>query len=166
MPTQDQLIDVVDVTATLARNIALKRALTAVDVDPALNFWRMSHGNSMDMAVLTWCKLFGADHAAHNATHWKNVVDQADHATFRAGLWAHVGMNEAAWRAYWDAMKNYRDFCVAHLDVKRRVDVKSFPDLEPALASATFYYQHVIGVLRGIGFTRYPDDLRRTTTRS
>ena len=54
MPTQAQLIDAADVIATLARNIALKRSLTEADDNPALNFWRMALGNSMDMAVLEW----------------------------------------------------------------------------------------------------------------
>jgi hypothetical protein len=159
MPTQEQLIDAADVIATLARNIALKRALTEADDDPALNFWRMALGNSMDIAVLEWCKLFGNDDAAHQPTHWKNVIDAQDHATFRTDMLAHVGVSKTAWTDYWDLMKGYRDSHVAHLDAQRHRRVANYPELGTALSSATFYYQRVIAMLRGMGFDRYPNDL-------
>ena len=58
---QAQLKDVIDVLVSMARNIQLKRAVTAADPDPTLNFWRVQYGNLLDVAVLDWCKLFGAE---------------------------------------------------------------------------------------------------------
>ena len=55
----------------LVRSAAIKRALTAVDAKPRLNFWRLIYGNQLDVAVLEWCKIFGSD---GEATHWKGVV--------------------------------------------------------------------------------------------
>lgn len=122
MATQEQLIAALQVVVNLARCVALKRALTAAD--PALNFWRMLHGNLLDVAVLEWCKLFGSDDEEHQQVHWKNVF--ADEAEFRTSLFAHAGLDQEAWLAYWQHMKAYRDQHVAHLDFSRR-DVTHYP---------------------------------------
>lgn len=156
MATQDQLTGALGVVVNLTRSVALKRALSAVDPDPALNFWRVLHGNLLDMATLEWCKLFGSDDEDHQQVHWKNVFD--DEAGFRTGLLAHVGADQTEWTAYWQQLKSYRDQHVAHLDFSKR-DVTHFPDLDQALASAVYYYQRLIAELRALGEKRFPDDL-------
>lgn len=156
MATQEHLTAALQVLVNMVRNIALKRALAADDPDPALNFWRVLHGNLLDLAVLDWCKLFGSDDEDHQQIHWKNTF--ADEPAFRAGLLEHVQLDQGAWREYWQSMKNYRDQHVAHLDFHRR-NVTHYPDLEAALLSAFYYYSRLIAELRLLGEARFPDDL-------
>lgn len=156
MATHEHLTSALQVVVNMARCVALKRAIAAADPDPALNFWRVLLGNLLDVAVLDWCKLFGSDDEEHQQVHWKNVFD--DEAAFRAGLLAHVHLDHDAWRGYWQQMKNYRNQHVAHLDFNRR-DVTHYPDLEPALSSAFYYYSRLIAELRALGESRFPDDL-------
>lgn len=156
MAAHKQLTGALQVVANLARCIALKRALAAADPDPALNFWRVLHGNLLDMAVLEWCKLFGSDDEDHQLVHWKNVF--TDEAVFRGDLLAHLGTDLPTWTGYWHQLKAYRDQHVAHLDFSKR-DVTHYPDLDAALASATYYYRRLIAELRAQGEARFPDDL-------
>lgn len=157
METQTQLIEVVNILGSLVRSAHLKRVLSALDPDPPLNFWRVMHGNLLDISVLEWCKLFGSDDEEHQKTHWKNVV--ADKDAFRATLFQALRIDAKAWEAYWNEMKNYRDQYVAHRDFSKS-DVTHFPKLDLALDSSCVYYGYVIGELRKPNVTRYPDDLR------
>ena len=118
MATNEQLTAALQVVVNVARCIALKRALSEADPDPSLNFWRVFHGNLLDVAVLDWCKLFGSDDEDRQRLHWKNVFGNED--AFRAGLFAHVQLDQDAWRGYWQQMKRYRDQHLAHLDFNRR----------------------------------------------
>jgi len=138
----------------IARSAQMKQALTAVDPDPLLNFWRLFHGNQLDIAVLEWCKVFGSD---AEPTHWKKLVPIADHDSFRSAMLAELGINNDAWAAYWEEMKAYRDSLVAHHFEVPRLD--KYPSVELALKSAYFYYKWLIRQLRGLGETKYPDDL-------
>lgn len=157
MASQDQLIEVVNILGSLVRSAHLKRVLSALDPDPPLNFWRVMHGNLLDIAVLEWCKLFGSDDEEHQKTHWKNVV--ADKDAFRAELLRTLGIDTKAWESYWKEMKTYRDQYVAHCDFSK-ADVTHFPRLDIALASSCAYYGYVIAELRKQYVSRYPDDLR------
>ena len=138
----------------LARSVAMKRALMAVDPKPHLNFWRLIHGNQLDIAVLEWCKVFGPD---GEATHWKLIVPASDHDDFRNSLIGAVGVSAEDWSAYWRDMKEYRDNLVAHHIEFNKVDI--YPVLDLALKSSCFYYSYLITELRLIGEKRYPDDL-------
>jgi hypothetical protein len=138
----------------------MKRALTAVDPDPPLNFWRLFHGNQLDIAVLEWCKVFGSD---AEPTHWKKVVPTTGQDAFRASMLAELGINAGAWTAYWEEMKAYRDSLIAHHFEVPRLD--QYPDLGLALKSAYFYYRRLIGELRDLGENKYPDDLAEYSKR-
>lgn len=138
----------------LARSAEMKRALTATEAEPALNFWRLIYGNQLDITVLEWCKVFGSD---GEATHWKKLVPPADHNQFRNDLLASLGITADAWAAYWKEMKGYRDNLVAHhIEMNR---VPNYPVLDIALKSSFFYYKYLINELRSLGETRYPNDL-------
>lgn len=144
------------VVVNVTRCIALKRALVAANPDPTLNFWRVLHGNLLDIAVLDWCKLFGSGDEQHQQVHWKSVFSNQD--AFRAGLLAHVHMDLESWRDYWWQLKTYRDQRVAHLDFDRR-DITHYPDLEPALLSVSYYYSQLISELQVVGGDELPNDL-------
>jgi hypothetical protein len=152
MVTKTELINHAMRLANVVRSAQLKRALTLVKPNPRLNFWLIIYGNLLDVAVLEWCKLFGAD---SEPTHWKRVV--ADHDAFRRDLLKSMGINEGTWAAYWNEMKAYRDAQVAHDFVDP--DVTRYPSLDLALKSSYFYYIHVISELRKLGEKRFPNDL-------
>jgi hypothetical protein len=139
----------------VARSIAIKRALTATDPEPKLNFWRLVMGNQLDVAVLEWCKVFGAH---GEATHWKNVVPLAEHDQYRNSLFAELGVSTAQWENYWEEMKAYRDNRVAHHIEAAKVP--NYPHLDLALKSSVFHYRYVIAGLRALGEKRYPDELQ------
>lgn len=154
MATQQQLMRALNVLVNLTRCVGLKRALTQVDADPKLNFWRVMFGSLLDVAVLEWCKLFGSD---AEELHWKNLFQ--DEAGFRAGLLAQVGLQKANWDAYHDQMKTYRDQHVAHLDFNGH-NLVNYPELDHALSSAVYYYSRVIEDLRALGVERFPNSLQ------
>jgi len=138
----------------IVRSAHLKRSLTSVEAEPPLNFWRLIYGNLLDVAVLEWCKVFGAD---AEPTHWKNVV--TDHDTFRDGLLESLEIDIATWEAYWEEMKNYRNNLIAHHIEDNKV-VSKFPKLDLVLESSYYYYAYLITELREGGETRFPDDLK------
>src|SRR5258708_38966725 len=117
MTSQEQLIAVINTVGNLIRGIHLKRALSAINPDPPLNFWRLIHGNLLDFAVLEWCKLFGSDDKDHQPTHWKNVATDQD--AFRSGLLEHLNIDKKTWEAYWTELKSYRDTRVARSEERR-----------------------------------------------
>ncbi|MEO8441757.1 MAG: hypothetical protein ABI547_04675, partial [Betaproteobacteria bacterium] len=78
MATPDPLVEVVNIIGSLIRSVHLKRALSRIDPNPDLNFWRVIHGNFLDIAVIEWCKLFGSDDKEHQKAHWKNLVADKD----------------------------------------------------------------------------------------
>ena len=139
----------------LARSTAMKRVLTEVDPEPRLNFWRLIHGNQLDIAVLEWCKVFGSD---GEPTHWKKIVPPKKHDQFRDDLFTAVGVNAEEWSAYWNNMKAYRDNLVAHhFDFRK---VANYPVLDLAMQSSFFYYSYLIKKLRSLGEKNFPDDLQ------
>jgi hypothetical protein len=158
MVTKTELINHANRLANVVRSAQLKRALTLVDPTPRLGFWSIIYGNLLDVAVLEWCKLFGAD---SEPTHWKRVV--ADHDAFRQDLLKSMGIDEGRWVDYWNEMKAYRDAQVAHDFVDP--DVTRYPSLDFALKSSYFYYIHVISELRKLGEQRFPDNLEEYGTR-
>lgn len=151
-----KLVGALNVIVNMTRCIASKRAMSAIDGDPELNFWRIQYGNSLDMAVIEWCKLFGSDDEVNQQIHWKNMFSDGD--GFREGLFSNLELNQEVWNSYWKSMKGYRDQHVAHLDFKRR-DVSNYPDLDLAVASADYYYGKVLVELRTMGESRFPEEL-------
>jgi hypothetical protein len=155
--TDEHLKGAVNILANLVRSAHLKRALTRIEPEPALNFWRVIYGNLLDMAVIEWCKLFGSDNENYQQVHWKNMFQ--DESAFRDGLYRHLGISASAFLAYWEELKTYRDTAAAHLDlIKPRLPF--YPTLDHAIASSYYYYAQLLPVLRDRGMTRYPDDLQ------
>jgi hypothetical protein len=113
----------------------IKRAISSSAPSPHLNFWRVILGTLLDMAVLEWCVVFGAD---SEETHWKRVVPLSDHAAFRSGLLTATGLSEGKWRAYWEEMKTYRNNHLSHKGARKPGDI--YPSLDHALTTAYYYY--------------------------
>ncbi|MGJ7607130.1 hypothetical protein ACSFA7_22535 [Variovorax sp. LT1R20] len=96
------------------------------------NFWIRANGNFLDIAVSEWCKVFADKKSKH---HFARVIPEP--ATLLAGLTAALGMDEAAYGALIDGVREYRDKFVAHLDDQRVMNV---PAMQPLLDSAVFLY--------------------------
>lgn len=119
------------------RNAAYYRAWNAAPVARRREqFWRTLNGNSIDICMLEWCKLFGDLKAQH---HWSKCV--TDTNAFLAGLYAHTGLGEAEFEAYRLEVRAYRDKFVAHLDELNQMRI---PQLQPALDSVRYLYQYLL----------------------
>jgi hypothetical protein len=156
MTSREDLIKHIDRLVRLVRSAKMKRVLSTVDPNPKLNFWRVIHGDELDISVLEWCKVFGTN---TEPTHWKAIVPGNDQERFRADMLVALGVNDSMWADYWTQMKAYRDNLVAHHI--EATDVTHYPVLDLALRSSYFYYDYVIAQLRGLGDKRFPDDLKR-----
>jgi hypothetical protein len=164
VPRITLLDTVILILTNLVRTIHIKQALYNADNAPHLNFWRVIHGNFMDIAVIDWCKLFGSDRNS-SPTHWKNVFPN-DHQQFRTDLFARLQIDETTWHSYWREMKSYRDGQAAHYDFSKEKYIPHFPVLTLALRSSYFYYSRVIGELHSLhpplaSYRHYPHDLEK-----
>ena len=126
---QELLVEVV-------RCIQLKRVLSATNPDPEMNFWRLFSGGMLDLSVIDWCKIFGAN---GEPTHWKGLVSDPD--KFRNDMLLSLEIDEKEWSTYWNHMKSYRDEFVAHH--QRESKIKTYPVLDIAFKSSCFYYDHL-----------------------
>lgn len=153
MANKEQLIAHFDRLGVIIRCTLMKRALHSVNPKPELFFWKLLYGVLLDVAVLEWCKVFGAD---SEPTHWKSIVP--DHDAFRQDLLEHLEVSEEVWREYWQGMKAYRDSQVAHNFTNP--EVTHYPSLDLALRSSYFYFDLVIAQLRELGEQRFTDDVR------
>lgn len=132
-------IDAINTIVAFARTVHLKRALSSVESDPELNFWRVVHGNCTDIAAVEWCKLFGSD---REQTHWKNVVPNEGHSKFRKGLFEATGMEEPAWLKYREEIVFFRNTLAAHMDIWVN-RAKQYPVYDAALTAAYYYYDWI-----------------------
>jgi len=153
MARKDDLITHVERLVNVTRSAQLKRSLTSVESDPALNFWRVIYGNLLDVAVLEWCKIFGTN---AEPAHWKKIV--TDHDAFQKDLLALLKIDKATWTMYWDELKNYRNKSIAHHC--KEGGPENYPKLDLALESSYYYYAYLIKELRVFGRSKFPDDLR------
>lgn len=148
----DKVLTQIQIVAQIVRCVQLKKVLTAVNPNPNLNFWRLMYGGLLDLSVLEWTKIFGAN---AEPTHWKGVVTDQD--IFRRELLQYVGCTENEWADYWNSMKRYRDEHVAHHSSSPTVT--EYPILDLALKSCYFYYDYLIKIARSAGETKFPDNL-------
>jgi hypothetical protein len=106
------------------------------------NFWIYICNNSIDMAVLDWCHLFGSH---SDDLHWKRVVYDKD--DFRNNLFKNLEINESTWNTYWDNLKGYRDKNVGHIEI---LPSSNIPDMTLALDSVSYYYDNVKKELKSL----------------
>jgi len=151
----------VDVLVGFVRSVHLRRALSAVDPSPKLNFWRVIFGHCTDMAAIEWCKLFGSDDAQYQPVHWKNLISPAQHDNFRTDLLVALDKTQSEWLDYRVAVKLYRDTHAAHRDIRPH-SAKRYPDYTPALEAAYFYWDRLLP-LAPPDFI-FPEDLRIYST--
>ena len=82
-------------------------------------FWTKTIDVHLQMAVIDWCKVFGA-HGANNQLHWKKTGDdltKKELDNFRQMIYEHTGFSKRGWEDYNLKMRNFRDTYVAHYDI-------------------------------------------------
>ena len=140
--------------ADFVRQLSLHRAFDGFQGKFRQNFWILINNNSINMAVLDWCHLFGSH---SDELHWKKVVSNI--SEFRKNLYKHLETNETTWIVYRDNLKGYRDKNVAHIEI---LPLTNIPDMTFALNSVYFYYGSVIKELKKKNvYSKYPDNLTR-----
>jgi hypothetical protein len=151
LPRRDRLRRVVILCRNFARNLAYYRTGQRPEYQPLLdpkhprvNFWRVTNSNFIDICVLEWCKLF-ADHK-NGKHHWSKIVSAP--AAFKTSLLSHLGIGEDGLNHEVDAMKEYRDKFLAHLDFVLTMNI---PVLDIAKTTVWFYHAHVIEYEAGPG---------------
>jgi hypothetical protein len=130
---KDQILDHIERLLYVIRNAACYRALSKYNDEINENFMKMIYNNFFDMAILEWCKVFGAD---SEYTHWKTLVK--DHISFRQELLKSLEISQFDWEAYWKDIKNYRDKFIAHH--QRDLHRTHYPRLNIAVKSSFYYY--------------------------
>lgn len=101
-----------------------------------LDFWVNLNGNFLDIAVLSWCFLFGDVKAEFR---WQNLID--DEAGFLSKMCKVIGCTEQEFQDYIGSMRTYRDKRVAHRDqyISGSPRIK-YPDLDLAINSTCFLF--------------------------
>lgn len=112
---------------------ALSRVIRAIPDHP--HAFTVAQRAAFDTAVISWCILFGSDHAEQQQIHWKNMFDVED---FRERLLQAVGMSLDDWRAYRQGLVDYRNELAAHRDLNPRT--RFHPNFDTALRAADAYY--------------------------
>ena len=100
------------------------------------DFWINLNGNFLDIAVLSWCFLFGDNKAKFK---WRGIID--DHEYFMSRLLTHLACDVADFEEYISCMRLYRDKRVAHRDEYLVGDTQIvYPCLDIAVQSTIFFY--------------------------
>ncbi len=100
------------------------------------NFWITVNGNSLDMCVLEWCKLFGGKKRSNNSL--QQILK--DPEAFKADVLQHLALDEAVFEEEVQIFRTYRDRWIAHLDRDRK---GFYPRLENAKKAVWFYYEYI-----------------------
>ena len=152
--TRDTYKYQIDLIANFVRQVMYHRAVGEVIKDFNQNYWIYTFNNCMEMAVLGWCKLFGAN-AEH--LHWSKIF--SDKETFRRHILDSVEMTKEEWNEYWQELRDYRNEWVSHYNPDFRPD--RHPSLEPALRATIACYQHLLEKLEQYSIHyEYPSSLK------
>jgi hypothetical protein len=144
MSGRDRLRRVVILCRNFAVNLAYYRvgrrpehlALQDYPRHAGASFWRAVSGNSIDICVLEWCKLFADPEGKH---HWSRII--SDPANFETQLMNHLGIDKTAFQREIGVMRQYRDKFLAHLDSD---EVMNIPALDIAKRAVWFYHGYLV----------------------
>ena len=105
-----------------------------------LDFWTNLNGNFLDIAVLSWCYLFGD---GKSQFRWEHLFQNA--AVLLNELYAQTDLKELALSDYIEMMRRYRDKLVAHRDIYLTGDPRiTYPDLTIAVDTSCFLYEKLV----------------------
>jgi hypothetical protein len=151
---RDSYSDQIDLLRNFVWQLMHYRALKTTFNNFDQGFWRLIYSNFFDMAVLEWCKLFGAN---AEPSHWKKVF--ADKEDFIKYILGSVNMSSHDWKGYWTKLTDYRNQNISHFNPNFKPDF--YPELEPALISVMAYYEYLIKKMDQYSIEHYlPSSLR------
>ena len=152
MTRSQRLRRVVLLMTSFARNLAYFRAAVAFRErfprNAEWDFWMTLSNNSLDFAIVEWCKLVADGNDKH---HWSKIVSEPK--PFEEALLADTRVTEDAFVEYQKSVRRYRDKFVAHLDSDVTMDI---PLLDLAEHAVRFYHAHLVaheaeeGILRNL----------------
>jgi hypothetical protein len=128
------------VLLTLLRCISMKTAL-AGEPSNHLNFFRLYDACLMDVAVVSWCKMFGSER--NNDLYWTRLRPPSstqERQSLEKELTEASGGNLASLSTL---IRNYRDTYVAHHDLDVAKRASQHPDLVPLQMTGQVLYRHV-----------------------
>lgn len=106
--------------------------------------------NFYDIALLNWAHLFGN---IGDSLHFKNTLPNPE--SFKSALQDNLGMKQCLcelgtkcdceWAKHWQAMKNFRDTRIAHID---KVQSAYVPDMDIAYICVCEYYRVAVEYLK------------------
>ena len=128
-----------------------KAHFQTMEVEQA-RFWTSVSDNSIQQAVVNWCKVFGS---YNERTHYSKINTEHVKAFEKAVVERNIDFAD-----YSKSMKNFRDKFIAHLDKKK--ERKEIPFLDSALTICFLYEEMVICGDAGV----FPFDLRQFYTKS
>ena len=119
------------------------------------DFWVNLNGNFLDIAVLSWCCLFGDGKAEFR---WQKIIE--DQEKFCSSLYVYMQCPENEFEVYAKNMRGYRDKLVAHRDRYLNTDPKiHYPDLRLAIKSTTFLFSELVRIYPQMGEINIHKDL-------
>jgi hypothetical protein len=78
------------------------------------NFWRITYNATLDIAVIDWCKLFGA---YGEKTHFKNCKEERGIDNFAAQVLSVCKITENDYKALHTSIVDFRNKAAAHVDL-------------------------------------------------
>ncbi len=151
--TQQEIEKQLDRLVEVIRNAAAFRSLWKQKGALEQNYWKLVLSNFFDMAILNWCKVFGAD---GEETHWKKIVH--DHTSFRTALQQRAGISKSKWETYWKEMTEFRSTQISHC--KQPPNLTNYPVLDIAIETSCYYYEWLVRELKSLGYADYDNNLQ------
>jgi len=127
------------------RNLAYYRTgWKGRDVNKDPEFWKTVNGNSIDICVLEWCKLFVWENGEPGKHHWRKVIEKEPE--FFNSLLSNLDISKSDFDNYArNEVKDYRYTFVAHLDNEKNMYP---PKLDIAYKSVCFLYSQIYEYLK------------------
>ncbi len=150
---------------TLLRCISMKRALHVTERDE-LNFFRLYDGCLMDVAAISWCKIFGTD---AEESHWKKLFPEDERRQIRSELQSSLENLNLKFGDLWEETVSYRNKYVSHLCLDKNQRPSTHIDLAPLQATGFTIYEKVFEKLKGPSKTEglsHPSEISNLRLRS
>ena len=137
------LREAAQVLLMLFRCVSMKRALDAAN-GPKLSFFYLYDSCLMDVAVISWCKLFGSE---KEKLYWTRLPDLPEQQFLKVEF-DHALKDQHSLDALSLSVRNYRDTYVAHHDLNETKRAKAHPLLDPVRATGIVLYRRIYQALR------------------
>ena len=94
--------------------ICISKRINSIIERDLIEFWTACQNANIQMAVQTWCKVFGSKR--NNTLHFSSILDKNTEQGFYLRLESEYGINHQCFDEYVTDMKCFRDKYIAHAD--------------------------------------------------